>query len=400
MQPGPLPDDLAGEGLPDSPQSRVSVELQAGGMLPVASPETIPFDPEPVRRVIAGHLPDADGPLRVEPLGGGTSNPTYLLELGPHELVLRHPPIAHGLQGAHDVHREYRAIAALHPTDVPVARPICYCDDPTVLGVPFYVMERVHGMILADKPPVQPIPAGYADTEEERRRIGFGLVETLIHLHAIDYEAVGLGDFGRPAGYVARQVRRWTDEWNRWKTRESPVMDEVLRRLAASIPEAETPTIVHGDYRVGNTILDADDPGRIRAVLDWEMATLGHPIADLGYTLIYWNEEGDDPVRWASMDLGHIAAQPGFLSRQELVEEYARQSGRDVSLVDYFEMLGRMKLAVFGERGYARALAAVGGDEAALAGHLRSGGRESCDRHAAVALAVANASSNRELRAR
>lgn len=329
-----------------------------------------------------------------ETLGGGSSNPTFLLHVNDQELVLRHAPPGHGLAGAHDMQREYRVMAALDPTDVPVPRMISLCGDPSVIGVPFYIMTKVDGVILADKPPIQPLPAGYANTPEARKGIGLALIDALVRLHAVDYNAVGLGSFGRPEGYVARQVQRWTDQWNTWKTRDFAEMEDLLRRLARFVPTSSDYTIVHGDFRLGNLILAASNPGSVEAILDWEMATLGDPISDLGYTMVYWGEPKDPPDRFAAMDLSEITAQSGFLSRAELIHEYARRTGRDVTSVDFFEMLARCKLAVFQERGYARLLS-TGQSGAAPSPHIGPGAG---DAHVRQALAVGDTSPNRLLR--
>ena len=357
------------------------------------------IDMAALQAYIDGIAPDAGRIIAMEPLGGGTSNPTYMLDTEHLELVLRHPPIAHGIKAAHDVSREYRAMSGLQGTDVPVPRTYGYTDDTSILGAPFYVMGRVRGMILADTPPFQGIPDGYAETPEERRAISLALIDSLAKLHAVDYEAVGLGSFGRPAGYVERQVKLWTGQWEQWKTRDHPPMDEVLRRLANALPETGEFTIVHGDYRLGNTILDADDPGRMLAILDWEMATLGDPIADVGYIRAYWGEAGDDEVRKRSMDLAWVSAAEGFLSRREMLDEYARRTGRDVSMADYFEILGRVKLAIFGERGYARNLKAAQAGEG-VADPARMEGWKRCNDQVEVCLAIADASENPRLRGR
>ncbi len=348
-------------------------------------------------RTVDPHMPD---PVSLRALGGGSSNFTYLLETTVGSFVLRHGPPGHGLPGAHDMHREYRVLAALRETAVPVPAVIAYCDDSSLMGAPFYLMEHIDGVILADKPPVQPIPTGFAAAPQERVDIGNGLIATLADLHAVDPAAVGLATFGRPEGYVERQVLRWTEQWETWRTRDYPPMDEVLRRLQSAIPTATDVAIVHGDYRLGNLLLDRHAPGNIRGVLDWEMATLGDPIADLGYTLVYWGEDRDSEVRRRSMDLATITAQPGFAHRKDLVDTYAKLTGRDVSTVDYFEILARVKLAVFGERGYARLLnarAAGDVDESLL---VRSEGWKRCNDHVEVALEIADNSEDRRLRAK
>ena len=249
------------------------------------------------------------------------------------------------------------------------------------------MMEYCDGVILAEA-----LPAGFATTQEERRRVSLALVDTLVKLHAVDYEAVGLADFGRPEGYVERQVRRWAEQWDRSETRELPEIRELIRRLRASIPESPAPTIVHGDYRLGNMILDADDPGRIVALLDWEMATLGDPLSDLGYTLGYWNEATDSAVRALVAPTGGITAAPGFLTRAEIVQEYARRSGRDVEHVEFYEVLAYYKLACIAEGIHARFL------KGETVGEGFEGYGERVERIAGLALAMADAAADPRLR--
>jgi aminoglycoside phosphotransferase (APT) family kinase protein len=247
--------------------------------------------------------------------------------------------------------REYRVLAALADTDVPVARPFALCEDPEVNGAPFYVMELCSGLVLNER-----VPEGYATTPGERRRISLALVDVLARLHRVDFEARGLADFGRPEGYLERQVRRWSQQWEKSKVEELPEIDALIRWLRGALPASPAPTLVHGDYRLGNVALDAADPGRIRAVFDWEMATLGDPLADLGYTLIYWGEEADPPQERMPGSFQAVTAQPGFLTRAELAAEYARRSGVDVAHVDFYRVLALYKLAVISEGIYARHL--------------------------------------------
>jgi aminoglycoside phosphotransferase (APT) family kinase protein len=306
---------------------------------------------ENVSRFFAAHVPGGAAPLRFELLGGGRSNITYLVSGGGREWVLRRPPLGHVLPTAHDMAREHRVLAALADTDVPVPRPFALCEDPSVNDAPFYVMEYCPGVVLEFD-----LPDGFAESEQERRRISLALVDTLVRLHAIDFEALGLGDFGRPAGYLERQVRRWSQQWERSKTDELPVVEELLRRLRVALPASPPPTIVHGDYRLGNMALAPHDPGEVVAIFDWEMATLGDPLADLGYTLIYWTEPGDPVGEGGVGSLPNATRRPGFLSRAAIVAEYAKRSGRDVEAVDFYQVLALTKLAVIAEGIYARYL--------------------------------------------
>ena len=307
------------------------------------------IDAAAVTRFFDAELPRIGAPLEFTLIGGGRSNLTYRVRGPGGECVLRRPPLGHVLPTAHDMAREHRVLTALAGSGIPVPRTLALCEDTETNGAPFYVMEFRPGVVLEHA-----LPEGFADSAEDRRRMAFELVDVLARLHAVDPVAVGLGDFGRPAGYLERQVRRWSQQWERSKAEELPEIDELIRRLRAALPESPAPTIVHGDYRLGNVALDAADPGRIVAIFDWEMATLGDPLADLGYTLIYWGEEADPPDARIPGTHQALTAQPGFPTRAELVREYAARSGRDVSGVRFYEVLALYKLAVISEGIYAR----------------------------------------------
>jgi aminoglycoside phosphotransferase (APT) family kinase protein len=278
-------------------------------------------------------------------------------------------------------------LAALADTPVPVARPLALCEDPAVNDMPFYVMEYRPGVILTHQ-----LPPGFAETEDDRRRISLAMIETMAQLHAIDYRAVGLEGFGHPEGYLERQVRRWGQQWERSKTGELPEIDTLAARLRAALPQSPAPTIVHGDFRLGNMALDPKDPGRVVAVFDWEMATLGDPLADLGYTLIYWADPGDQIDAASIGSVSPFTTLPGFLHRADLVEEYARRSGRDVAAVDFYQVLALYKLAIISEGIYARY----------LQGKTLGEGFEGMTRPSGAltrrALAIADASADRRLR--
>ena len=304
-----------------------------------------------VTRFFADRVPGGDAALVFSLISGGRSNLTYLVEGGGRSWVLRRPPLGHVLPTAHDMAREYRVLAALADTDVPVARPIALCEDVAVNDAPFYVMEYRPGVILAHA-----LPDGYADAPEARRRISQAMIDTMVRLHAIDYRAVGLEGFGHPEGYVERQVRRWAQQWERSQTAPLPDIETLATRLRAALPSSPPPTIVHGDFRLGNLALDPADPGRVVAVFDWEMATLGDPLADLGYTLIYWADPGDEIDAASIGSVSPFTQLPGFPRRAELVEAYARGSGRDVDAVDFYQVLALYKLAIIAEGIYARYL--------------------------------------------
>ena len=287
----------------------------------------------------------------VELISGGRSNLTYLVTAGEEEVVLRRPPLGHVLPTAHDMAREFTVISALGPTDVPVPQTLHLCTDPDVLGVTFYVMERIHGHIVRTK-----FPNGYADSPEDKKRVGQTLVSSLVRLHSVDWDAVGLREFGHPDGFMARQIRRWKQQWEKSITRPLPMMDDLIARLEAELPESPAPTIVHGDFRLDNAILDASDPGIVRAVLDWEMSTIGDPLSDLGLMLVYWPQSDDMAEFRDSFGAITATAAPGFPSRDEVIEQYARESGRDVSKVYFYWAFGFFKLAVILEGIHARYL--------------------------------------------
>ena len=309
------------------------------------------IDAAAVSKFFAEHVAGGDVPLTFSFLSGGRSNLTYRVEGGGRSWVLRRPPLGHVLPTAHDMAREHRVLTALRDTGIPVPRTRALCTDEGVTGAPFYVMDFSPGIVIEEE-----LPAGYASTPAERRRIGTAMMQTLAALHAVDWRAVGLEGFGRPEGYLARQVQRWSEQWERSKASDVPLISELIRRLGAALPESPAATLVHGDYRLGNLALDPADPGRVVAIFDWEMATLGDPLADVGYTLVYWGEPEDAPGARGPGRYASVTCAPGFQRRAELVAEYSRASGRDVTSVEFYEVLALYKLAVISEGIYARHL--------------------------------------------
>jgi aminoglycoside phosphotransferase (APT) family kinase protein len=273
-------------------------------------------------------------------ISGGKSNLTYRIASDAGEVILRRPPLGHTLPTAHDMAREHRVLEALAPTAVPVPRVLHLDDADGPLGVPFYVMERVVGHVCRNA-----VPPGYADAAGERAAIGLALVDTLAALHTVDPAAVGLAGFGRPAGFMERQLRRWFEQWERSRTGELPELDDLRGALVADVPEGGS-AIVHGDYRLDNTVLHPTRPGQIVAVLDWEMSTLGDPLADLAALLVYWSEAGDGPVLQAARVVPPVTAAPGFPSRSEIVQRYADRTGFDVTRIDWYLAFACFKLAV------------------------------------------------------
>jgi aminoglycoside phosphotransferase (APT) family kinase protein len=280
-------------------------------------------------------IPGARGPLQVRQFPSGFSNLTYALDLGGRELVLRRPPFGAKIKGAHDMGREYRVLAALHPVYGKVPRPVHYCDDESVLGAPFYVMERVRGVILREDTlrELRPDPA-------TMRAIGLALVDALAQLHAFDYRAAGLADFGRPEGYVKRQVDGWTERYRRAATDDIPAMEHVAAWLSANLPPEATPALIHNDFKYDNVVLDPSQLTKIDAVLDWEMATLADPAMDVAASLAYVLE-ADDPVELR----GLVPWQAGMIGRQEFLDRYQQASGRDLANVAFYRAFGHFRLA-------------------------------------------------------
>jgi aminoglycoside phosphotransferase (APT) family kinase protein len=276
----------------------------------------------------------------IELISGGKSNLTYVVRSAAGDVVLRRPPTGHVLATAHDMLRESRVIAALGPVGYPVPAIVAVEESGDLLGAPFYVMSKVEGHIVRDQ-----LPAGYGETGADRAVIGERLVQGLVDLHAVDYRAAGLGEFGRPTGYMERQVRRWSKQWDATKTDPLPHLDDLAADLIARVPAHCGETVVHGDYRLDNTILDPTDVGRIAAVLDWEMSTLGDPLADLGLLLTYWREAGDARAGLEGLTPA-VTWMPGFPDRAGVAETYAKASGRDVGDLPFYVAFGYFKLAV------------------------------------------------------
>jgi aminoglycoside phosphotransferase (APT) family kinase protein len=291
-----------------------------------------------------------DGRLQAEVIEGGRSNLTYVLQGRARRWVLRRPPLAHVLPTAHDMRREWRVTRALGPTRTPVPNALAFCEDPAVIGAPFYVMEYVDGHVVR-----RALPEGWDPVAATGAAMSAALVESLVALHAVIPASVGLEDFGRPEGFLERQVGRWWKQWEASKTRELPAMDELHRRLTSSLPPPGDGCIVHGDYRLDNLIFSPQDPGRIAAVVDWEMSTLGDPLCDVGLLLVYWMDDPADPTM-GGLGGGGATLLPGFYSRTEVAADYARRSGRDLSRLGWYVALGGFKLAAIAEGIHARYL--------------------------------------------
>jgi aminoglycoside phosphotransferase (APT) family kinase protein len=300
-----------------------------------------------------------EGPIRATPIGEGHSNVTYLIERDGAQVVLRRPPRPPLPPSAHDVLREARLLRALWDTPARVPRVLAVCDEEATIGMPFYVMERVDGEVI-----VSSIPEAL-DTPAQRALIGEQLIDALVEIHAVDWRAVGLEGFGKPTGYLERQLRRFGGLWELNKTREIPAVERLGAWLAEHLPDQDPPThpstIVHGDYRLGNTIFAAGAPARLAAVLDWEMATIGDPLADLGYLCMMWTQ-ADDPDEGLRAHLGGVTRMEGFPTRAELIARYEERSGRSMSDIRWYTTLALWKSVVFMEGNYRRAIAGTTDD--------------------------------------
>ena len=316
-------------------------------------------DVEPVSAWLVDHIEGCQSPFRFELIAGGRSNLTYIVtDANGRRMVLRRPPLGQILATAHDMAREYRIISALVGTGVPVAETLGVCTEPAVNGETFYVMDYVDGVVLSSPDRAETL------TAPQRHAAALSLIETLVALHGVNVDDVGLGDLSKRDRYIERQLKRWSTQWASSKQRDLPEVEEVERRLRANVPEQRGVSIVHGDYRFGNCMVD---PVRatINAVLDWELCTLGDPLADVGWLLVYWSDPGEtrspqDPT-----------AAGGFVSRAELVARYGDLSGRDVTRVAYYEAFGLWRLACISEGVYARYRRGAMGDDGVDLEHLR-----------------------------
>ena len=270
-------------------------------------------------------------------ISGGKSNLTFELCSAAGDLILRRPPVGELLPSAHDMAREARVQRALVTTRVPVASIVYVEPSAQTLEAPFYVMEKVQGQVIREA-----MPPGYAETPQDRRKIADALVDTLVELHGIEPASVALQDFGRPEGFLARQVRRWKGQSEATGLRSVPELDALAAALEANLPASPPPAIVHGDFRLDNCLMDSADPGRVAAVLDWELSTIGDPLADLGLLLFYWRQNGEPAIPLVPT----VTSLQGFPPRSYLLARYAERTGIDVSTVPFYEAFARFKFAV------------------------------------------------------
>ncbi len=310
------------------------------------------IDEQRVEQWLNANIEGAQGPYEYHLIAGGRSNITFrVVDANGMQMVLRRPPMGHVLATAHDMAREHRLITAVGASNVPVPRTLGLCTDVEVNGAPFYVMAFVPGIVLDSPEKGNLLPVGL------RQQASEDLIDVLADLHAVDVDAVGLGDLAKRDGYVERQVKRWSTQWQNSKTRELPAVDEVASLLGNNIPVQQGVSIAHGDYRFGNCLTDVEN-GRIAAVLDWELCTLGDPLADLGYVGIYWTDPGMPNMR--GTDPSGIEGFPTF---DHLVERYAKRTGHDCSNIGYYKAFASFRLAVICEGVYARYLHGAMGDQ-------------------------------------
>ncbi|HYL36390.1 MAG TPA: phosphotransferase family protein [Bryobacteraceae bacterium] len=301
------------------------------------------LDQQALSQYLHGKIEGA-GSIRIEQFPGGHSNLTYLLRTPAREYVLRRGPLGPVAPKAHDMAREYTVLKAVHPLFARAPEVFHLCEDTSIIGAIFVIMERRRGIVVRDH-----VPPELAAFPDYPQRVSRGFVDCLVELHSIDIEKHGLISLGKPAGFLERQVRGWFERWNRAKHEEIPAMDRLIQWLTERMPVSPAPTLVHNDFKLDNVMLNLQDPGRIEAVLDWEMATVGDPLVDLGLILCYWAQPSDPGGTKAS-----ITAQPGWFTRDELLGRYAEKTGRDISLINYYEVFAIFKLAVVLQQIYIR----------------------------------------------
>lgn len=306
------------------------------------------LDINKVASYLKGSIPGLTGDLTVRQFPSGFSNLTYFLKMGETELVLRRPPFGKKAKTAHDMSREYRILKALHPVFPYCPEPLAFCDDPDVLGCDFYVMKCIRGVVLRKE-----IPAELGLTADKVRRLCDNMIDVFHRLHAVDYKAIGLADFGRPEGYVRRQVEGWSRRYRDARTPDAPDFEKVMAWLAANMPpDVSDPCIIHNDYKFDNLVLNPDNPLEIIGVFDWEMATLGDPLMDLGSSLGYW-VQADDPEEERIIAMLPTMA-PGMMTRREVVAAYLEKSGRRVDDFNFYFIFGLFRLAVIAQQIYYR----------------------------------------------
>ena len=323
-----------------------SHERWLDGAEPIRAGEEV--DLEPLAQYLRENIPEIAerAELSIQQFPSGHSNLTYLVRAGAREYVLRRPPYGSRVKTAHDMGREYRVLSKLHVAYPLAPEPLIHCDDESVLGAPFYVMRRVHGLILR-----KDLPHGLELDALQVSALHRELVDRLVELHAIDFSAIGLGDLGKPEGYVERQIRGWTERYAGSRTDEIAAVDQLGRWLAERIPADGAPSLIHNDFKLDNLVLDRDDPTRIIGVLDWEMCTIGDPLMDLATSMAYWNEPGDPNFGVVQC---FLTMEPGAMTRREVIDHYAAITGRDIGDFTFYYVYGLFKLAVIVQQIYYR----------------------------------------------
>jgi len=306
------------------------------------------LDADKLQAWLAQQAPELTGPAQITQFSGGASNLTYLVRLGERELILRRPPFGTKAKTAHDMGREFRVLSALHRVFPYAPRPVLYCEDESVMGSPFYVMERIHGTILR-----RDLPEGLTLGPEQARALCESLLDVQVALHRVDVKAAGLADFGKPEGYVRRQVEGWSERYRKARTQDAPEAESIMKWLGEHQPaESGRSALIHNDYKFDNVVLDPANPLRIIGVLDWEMATLGDPLMDLGCSLAYWVQSDDPPgLQQIRMLPTHL---PGMMTRRELLARYAEKSGIPTGDFHFYYVFGMFRLAVIAQQIYYR----------------------------------------------
>ena len=305
------------------------------------------IESENLESFLRERFPGTNGTIRIEQYRSGHSNLTYSIHLGETELVLRRPPFGSKVKSAHDMGREFRVLSKLHSVYPPAPKVLVYCDDISVLGAPFYLMEPIGGIILRRN-----VPPGLDFSADTASRLSESFVDNLVALHSLDYAAVGLADLGKPEGYLARQIRGWTERYAGSQTHEYSEAKQITEWLSNHMPSIGDVALIHNDYKYDNVVLDPHDVSKIVGVLDWEMSTIGDPLTDLGTALAYWID-ASDPAELQSIRWGPTTY-PGSFTRVQIVERYAHKTGRDVSAIAFYLAFARFKLAVIVQQIYYR----------------------------------------------
>ena len=312
--------------------------------IPVRADER--FDEERLATYLNGKLPGATHPPLVRQFGGGAANLTYLLDYGTHQYVLRRPPLGPVAKSAHDMAREYKVLSVLYQAFPYAPRAYLYCDDSSIIGADFFVMERRQGVVVR-----RSMPPEFAAMHDAPRCMSAALVDALAEFHAVDYQAIGLGDLGEPKGFITRQIEGWHRRWHAAKTKEVADMESVYLWLKSHQPLTTSYSLVHNDFKLDNVMFDASDPGKIVAVFDWDMCTLGDPLNDLGALLSYWSESTDPPY---FQGMAMMPTGIRFMTRRELIERYALKSGRSIHDIHFYHALGLFRLTVIIAQIYVR----------------------------------------------